>query len=173
MPPRPIHSSPISVNEDKSISIVANGEIYNSKQIRQHLEQDPSVIEGQQTTGETNESANNTLSIPPHSSRHIFSTSSDTESILRKAFEDMLPEEIVWRRKEQFDEGSGTAGIMPHLAEQALSDGEYRRHVARNAQLALRSKEEAYYHRLFDQVYTNAQSVLQTVGRWSERPDWI
>ncbi len=93
--------------------------------------------------------------------------------ILRKAFEDMLPAEIVWRRKEQFDEGSGTAGIMPRLAEQAMSDGEYRRHTARNSRLKLRSKEEAYYHQLFDNVYTNAQSVLQTVGRWTDRPDWI
>ncbi|MFW6361904.1 MAG: asparagine synthase-related protein, partial [Spirochaetota bacterium] len=93
--------------------------------------------------------------------------------ILRKAFEDMLPEEIVWRRKEQFDEGSGTAGIMPRLAEQAVSDGEYRRHTARNSQLKLRSKEEAYYHRLFDRVYSNAQAVLETVGRWTERPDHI
>ncbi len=30
--------------------------------------------------------------------------------ILRKAFEDLLPPEIVWRDKEQFDEGSGSTG---------------------------------------------------------------
>jgi len=93
--------------------------------------------------------------------------------VLRKAFEDMLPEEILWRRKEQFDEGSGTADIMPRLAAEAMSDNEYQHHIAQNSRLQLRSKEEAYYHRLFDRVYENSRSVLETVGRWADRPEWI
>ena len=32
--------------------------------------------------------------------------------ILRKACEDLLPPEIVWRTKEQFDEGSGTVDLL-------------------------------------------------------------
>ena len=33
--------------------------------------------------------------------------------VLRKACEDLLPAEIVWRDKEQFDEGSGTIDLLP------------------------------------------------------------
>ena len=32
--------------------------------------------------------------------------------ILREAFEDMLPKEVVWREKEPFDQGSGGRGII-------------------------------------------------------------
>ena len=36
--------------------------------------------------------------------------------ILRKAFADLLPEEIVWRDKSQFDQGSGFADLLERLA---------------------------------------------------------
>ena len=38
--------------------------------------------------------------------------------VLRKACEDLLPPEVVWRKKAQFDEGSGTVRAL----EQVLSD---------------------------------------------------
>jgi asparagine synthase (glutamine-hydrolysing) len=37
--------------------------------------------------------------------------------ILRHAFEDLLPPEIVWRTKSQFDEGSGTVDRLRSMAE--------------------------------------------------------
>ncbi|MFW6361917.1 MAG: hypothetical protein ACOC2R_09220, partial [Spirochaetota bacterium] len=69
-------------NEDKSISIVANGEIYNSKEIQRILEQDSSASEVNPPAGNPDIHENPTISLPPHSRRHIFSTTSDTECIL-------------------------------------------------------------------------------------------
>ncbi len=46
--------------------------------------------------------------------------------ILRKAFEDMLPSEIVWRQKEQFSDGVGYNWIdtLKQLTAEAVSDRE-------------------------------------------------
>ncbi|MFQ5382843.1 MAG: asparagine synthase B, partial [Dehalococcoidia bacterium] len=42
--------------------------------------------------------------------------------ILRKACEDLLPGEIVWRDKEQFDEGSGTVDALAQVLREAAGD---------------------------------------------------
>jgi asparagine synthase (glutamine-hydrolysing) len=90
--------------------------------------------------------------------------------ILRKAYERLLPEPIVWRKKEQFDEGSGIAALMASSAEARMSDEEYATHLEEHPGVYLRSKEEAYYHRLFLQVYPEAEHILSNVGRWVDRP---
>ena len=44
--------------------------------------------------------------------------------ILRKAFEELLPEEIVWRQKEQFSDGVGYGWIdtLKRITSEAVSD---------------------------------------------------
>src|SRR5690606_9996619 len=44
--------------------------------------------------------------------------------VLRKAFEDLLPESIAWRQKEQFSDGVGYSWIdsLKELAEKEVSD---------------------------------------------------
>jgi len=64
--------------------------------------------------------------------------------ILRRAFEDLLPAEIAWRTKSQFDEGSGTLDRLPALAEAALPQG-----PPDEPEAGLRDLEEAWY---FDEV---------------------
>jgi len=91
--------------------------------------------------------------------------------VLRKAFEDLLPESIVWRKKEQFDEGSGIADLMAESAASRMSDEEYEAYRAEHSQVYLRSKEEAYYHRLFGSVFPESEHITTNVGRWVDRPD--
>ncbi|MEO6654002.1 MAG: asparagine synthase (glutamine-hydrolyzing) [Ilumatobacteraceae bacterium] len=64
--------------------------------------------------------------------------------ILRKAFEDLLPSEIVWRTKSQFDEGSGAVDRLPGLAQAAVDSS-----IRRPAEARLRDLEEMWY---FDMV---------------------
>ncbi len=90
--------------------------------------------------------------------------------ILRKAVEDLLPADIVWRQKEQFDEGSGVVDlleeVMPSLvgtvdlaAEQII------------AGTRLRSAEEALYHQLLRESSARSNLILANVARWSyDRP---
>ncbi len=75
--------------------------------------------------------------------------------ILRKAFEDYLPESIVWRQKEQFSDGVGYNWIdtLKKVAEEQISDEQlananYRFHV--NPPM---SKEEYRYRSIFSELF--------------------
>jgi asparagine synthase (glutamine-hydrolysing) len=91
--------------------------------------------------------------------------------ILRKACEDLLPAEIVWRNKEQFDEGSGTAdliarrGLTEWLPASAVGGYAARHHTA-----GLRSHEECVYHKILGEAYPDGGFIIENVGRWSQRP---
>ncbi len=87
--------------------------------------------------------------------------------VLRRACEDLLPADIVWRTKEQFDEGSGTIDLLDEALEPLLRDGDlaaYRRSV----QEPLRSAEEALYHRMLCDGYARPEMILRNVARWTD-----
>jgi asparagine synthase (glutamine-hydrolysing) len=86
--------------------------------------------------------------------------------ILRKAFEDLLPADIVWRDKEQFDEGSGMVDLLPGVIQQLagrLDSDTYRRDHHGES---LRSVEECLYHQMLLDGFEYPQPVLANVGRW-------
>jgi len=71
--------------------------------------------------------------------------------ILRKAFEDYLPESIVWRQKEQFSDGVGYTWIdtlkalaISKVTDEQLANAKYRFPV--NPPM---SKEEYFYRSIF------------------------
>ncbi|WP_375489150.1 asparagine synthase (glutamine-hydrolyzing) [uncultured Jatrophihabitans sp.] len=70
------------------------------------------------------------------------------KAILREAFEGWLPEEILWRRKEQFGDGSGTADVMTRRAESFVPDADWRA-VRIPGLPSARSREELGYQRIF------------------------
>src|SRR3954454_15479 len=86
--------------------------------------------------------------------------------ILRKATEDLLPADIVWRRKEQFDEGSGTVDLLAAILGPLVADVDVAAESAVAGQ-PLRSAEEAYYHRLLRESAPRPELVLANVGRWA------
>ena len=90
--------------------------------------------------------------------------------ILRKAFEDMLPSEIVWRKKEQFDEGSGTVDMLSELLSHKMTQAQAQEYQAKHPEVTLRSPEECFYHNIFMDVFDNHEVVSSNVARWSERP---
>jgi asparagine synthase (glutamine-hydrolysing) len=73
----------------------------------------------------------------------------------------MLPTEIVWRGKEQFDEGSGIAGLM---------SGQTTDQSATLKCDSAHSPEQAYYRDLLVQNFDDPQPVLNLVAHWAERP---
>ncbi len=87
--------------------------------------------------------------------------------ILRKAFEDMLPREIVWRSKEQFDEGTGTVDVVETLTDLQVSPHEGESEPSDHGTPWLRSAEERTYYNLFTETCPNYQHVVGTVGRWA------
>ncbi len=75
--------------------------------------------------------------------------------ILRKACEDLLPPDLVWRKKAQFDEGSGTVDAL----DRALA-----RHGGRRLD---RTAEAGLYRRLLSAQYREPALVLGNAGQWA------
>lgn len=84
--------------------------------------------------------------------------------VLRKAFEDLLPESVVWRQKEQFSDGVGYNWIdsLKTLTEEQVSDTDMAHAAERFPVNPPRNKEEYYYRSIFEEHFpsaTAAQSV--------------
>lgn len=84
--------------------------------------------------------------------------------VLRKAFEDLLPESVVWRQKEQFSDGVGYNWIdsLKKLTEEQVSDTDMAHASERFPVNPPRNKEEYYYRSIFEEHFpsaTAAQSV--------------
>ena len=73
--------------------------------------------------------------------------------ILRQAFADLLPDDIVWRRKAQFDQGSGTDRLLAAAAP-AAADA---------------ASETAWYRDMFMDVFPEAAQALPLVARWASK----
>jgi len=84
--------------------------------------------------------------------------------ILRKAFEDYLPESIVWRQKEQFSDGVGYSWIdtLKEQAEAKVSDLELAEAEKRFPINPPRNKEEYLYRSIFTEHFPS-DSAARTV----------
>jgi len=92
--------------------------------------------------------------------------------ILRAAFEDELPAEIVWRDKAQFDEGTSAVDHLGSIVNEWMSPGEAQQYARRFPDARLRSAEECVYHRLLCEAYADPGIVLANVARWADRPQF-
>lgn len=88
--------------------------------------------------------------------------------ILRRAVADLLPEEVVWRGKQQFAHGSGTGDLLAEVVDDAVSGLDVADYRADYPEALLRSARECHYHRLLVDSLPNPQLVLDTVARWSD-----
>jgi len=84
--------------------------------------------------------------------------------ILRKAFEDYLPESIVWRQKEQFSDGVGYSWIdtLKEQAETKVSDQELADADKKFPINPPRNKEEYLYRSIFQEHFPS-DSAARTV----------
>ena len=87
--------------------------------------------------------------------------------VLRMACEDLLPADIVWRNKEQFDEGSGTLDLLVDALGPLLEGINLDASRATTSE-PLRSAEEALYHRILCDGYARPDMILRNVARWTE-----
>ncbi|WP_153504786.1 asparagine synthase-related protein [Cumulibacter manganitolerans] len=70
------------------------------------------------------------------------------KALLRDAFAGWLPEDLLWRPKEQFGDGSGTADVMLERAHELAPEDDWQQHRVAGLP-APRSREELAYQRLF------------------------
>ncbi|MFA9389051.1 MAG: asparagine synthase B [Prolixibacteraceae bacterium] len=81
--------------------------------------------------------------------------------ILRKAFEDVLPESIAWRQKEQFSDGVGYGWIdmLKQIAQDKVSDEMMANAKYRFPINTPMSKEEYHYRSIFEEHYPSDQAA--------------
>jgi asparagine synthase (glutamine-hydrolysing) len=81
--------------------------------------------------------------------------------VLRKAFEDYLPQEVVWRQKEQFSDGVGYSWIdtLKKLTEEQVSDEQLQNASYRFPINTPRSKEEYYYRNIFSELFPGDEAA--------------
>lgn len=77
------------------------------------------------------------------------------KAVLREAFEGYLPDEILWRQKEQFSDGVGYGwidGLKAH-AEAHVSDADFAAAAQRFPINPPQTKEAYFYRRIFDEAF--------------------
>jgi len=84
--------------------------------------------------------------------------------IVRKAFEDLLPESVVWRQKEQFSDGVGYGWIdsLKKVTSEAVSD-EQMSHAAERFPINPPMNKEEYYYRSIYEEHFPSQSAARCV----------
>lgn len=70
--------------------------------------------------------------------------------ILRKSFEDLIPAEIVWRRKEPIEYGSGSTKLH-EIINSVVTDEEFQS-AGKEVDIKFINKEHFFYWRIYDQV---------------------
>ena len=80
---------------------------------------------------------------------------------LRKAFEDLLPEEVAWRQKEQFSDGVGYSWIdtLREIASSQVSDEQMLTSHLRFPVNPPRNKEEYFYRSIFEEHFPSATAA--------------
>ncbi|CCH41156.1 asparagine synthase (glutamine-hydrolysing) [Wickerhamomyces ciferrii] len=100
---------------------------------------------------------------------------------LRKAFDTSddpnakpyLPEEILWRQKEQFSDGVGYSWIdgLKDTAEKVISDEQFKTPKPEWGDDIPTTKEAYWYRLMFDELFPS-KAVASTVMRWIPKADW-
>ena len=103
------------------------------------------------------------MGIPPQYKQKPEGNRKIEKWIFRKAYENLLPESIVWRSKQEFSQGSGSAGLLKAYFEEKVSDAELAEAQAKYP--IVRSKEELYYFNIFINHF-GAGRAVETVGQW-------
>ncbi|WP_422105668.1 asparagine synthase B [Winogradskyella sp.] len=82
--------------------------------------------------------------------------------VVRKAFEDMLPESVAWRQKEQFSDGVGYSWIdtLKAIVEKEISDEQMANAHFRFPIQTPQNKEEYYYRTIFEGHFPSDAAAL-------------
>ncbi len=85
--------------------------------------------------------------------------------LLRRAFDGWLPEQILWREKVEFGDGSGARDVLTSTVEEGVSPTDFIRHRAA-VDPPLRTREEFAYHRIFAEHLPGVRPE-RTLGRFA------
>lgn len=104
------------------------------------------------------------MSFPPDWKLHADRVPKD---LLRRAFENDLPEEIVNRPKQKFSSGAGSSDLIAQLAEAEISADEFAAESSRlknEWDYTLQGKEALYYYKVLQKFYAD-KWIFPTMGK--------
>jgi asparagine synthase (glutamine-hydrolysing) len=85
--------------------------------------------------------------------------------LLRQAFAGWLPDELLWREKSQFGDGSGAAHVLTTVVERDISETEFAAE-AQAVDPPLRTREELAYFRIW-RDHLRGVRPEQNIGRFA------
>jgi asparagine synthase (glutamine-hydrolysing) len=88
------------------------------------------------------------------------------KALLREAFMDDLPHEIVNRPKQKFSLGAGSSDLITQYAKVEITDQEFlaeRKRLQEEWDYSLQNKEALYYYRIVRDFYED-ESILPSMG---------
>jgi asparagine synthase (glutamine-hydrolysing) len=85
--------------------------------------------------------------------------------ILREAYGGALSEDIIWRDKSEFSEGSGSLDVLERYADSQYSQETFQQ--ANQEHPWIRSKQELLYYTIFKK-YFPYESVMKNIGHWAK-----
>jgi len=82
--------------------------------------------------------------------------------VIRKAFEDMIPESVAWRQKEQFSDGVGYSWIdtLKEVVDKAVTDEQLENAKYKFPMQTPQNKEEFYYRSIFAEHFPSDAAAL-------------
>ncbi|RJN32600.1 asparagine synthase (glutamine-hydrolyzing) [Nesterenkonia natronophila] len=102
------------------------------------------------------------LALPPE--WKLTGTDRPAKWMLRRAFDGWLPDEVLWRRKEQFGEGTGMNEVLREHYGQTVTEQDLHAEAAA-VDPPLRTREELAYYRMFTDTLPGL-NVGRTIGRF-------
>ena len=109
----------------------------------------------------TNPKAKMCSVLPASRSSEADPKASIEKRIVREAFEDMLPEEVAWRQKEQFSDGVGYSWIdtLKKITSEAVTDEQMAHAEERFPINTPLCKEEYYYRSIFEEHFPSESAA--------------
>ncbi len=104
------------------------------------------------------------LSLPPEWKAH---SDRQAKHLLRQAFKDDLPEEIVNRPKQKFSKGAGSSDVISSLVDSKITKAELDSERARlmyDWNYRLQNREALYYYRILSRFYKD-HWIFPTIGQ--------
>jgi asparagine synthase (glutamine-hydrolysing) len=87
------------------------------------------------------------------------------KKLLRDAFDGWLPDELLWRDKAEFGDGSGARDAISQAVETVISEEEFE--AERNVvKPPLRTREELAYYRIFRE-HLDGVRAEQAISRFA------
>ena len=105
------------------------------------------------------------LSLPPE--WKLQQDGRPAKDLLRRAYEGLLPDEIVYRPKMKFSKGAGSSDILAERAEDAVSDADFKSEKDRlkgEWEYNLQNKEALLYYRMLSEHYQD-EWIMPNMGQ--------